>query len=190
MLISNRLILEEIDPINIETLRNWRNDPEFRKYYREYKDISKDQQDVWYNERGNNTNPNHIYFQIMERRLDVGGKTPMGMEREIIGCCGLHYIDWRLRSAEFGVFLAESQGKGLGKEALTMMFDYGFRECNFHKIWAEVYDFNKAFGLYTGGLGMKEDGKLRHNQFVDGKYCDSILISVLEDEWFDKHGGR
>ncbi len=189
MIIGKRLILEEIDPDNIEQLRQWRNDPALRRYYREWKDISKDKQTAWYAERGNNTNPNHIYFQIMERKLDENGE-PVGLERDLIGCCGLHYIDWRLRSAEFGIFLAKSQGKGFGKESLQMLFDYGFRECALHKIWAEVYNFNNAFGLYKDGLGMKEDGILRHSQFVEGEYCNSTILSVLEDEWFEKHGGR
>lgn len=190
MLIGEKVILEEIDSENIEQMRQWRNDPEMRKYYREYRDISKSQQQAWYDERGNNRNPNHIYFQIMERpRVDKrDGRNQL--ERRLVGCCGLHYIDWRLRSAEFGVFLGMSQGKGLGKEALTLMFDYGFRECNLHKIWAEVYEFNEAFGLYKKGMGMTEDGKLRHSQFSDGKYHDSIMLSVLEDEWFEAHGGR
>ena len=57
---------------------------------------------------------------------------------------------------------------------------------NLHKIWAEVYDFNKALNLYVDAIGMKVDGKLRHNQFVDGVYVDSTMLSILEDEWFEE----
>lgn len=189
MLIGKRLILEDIDPKNVEQLRQWRNDPSLRRYFREYRDISKDMQNKWYAERGNNSDLEHVYFQIMERKLDSNGE-PVGLERDLIGCTGLHYWNTRLRSAEFGIFLAKSQGKGLGKEALHMLFDYGFRECNLHKIWAEVYNFNQAFDLYKNGLGMKEDGIIRHSQFVEGEYCDSTLLSILENEWFEKHSGR
>jgi RimJ/RimL family protein N-acetyltransferase len=186
MIIGKRLILEEVDPANIEQLRQWRNDPDLRKYFREFKDISKDQQDGWYKERGNNSNPEHIYFQIMERRLDEQGQ-PIGLERDLVGCCGLHYVDWRLRATEFGIFLAKSQGKGFGEEALFLMFDYGFRECNFDKIWGEVYDFNGALGLYKK-IGMTEEGRIRHSQFTNGKYCGSVILSVLQEEWFEKYG--
>jgi len=182
MIIGKRIILEEIDPKNIEQMRQWRNDPSLRKYFREFKDISVDKQLEWYKDRGNNRNDGHIYFQIMERRIDEQGH-PISMDRDLVGCTGLHYINWRLRSAEFSIFLAKSQGKGFGRDALRMMFDYGFRECNFDKIWGEVYDFNKALDLYKG-LGMKEDGKIRHSQFTDGKYCDSVVLSVLQEEWF------
>ena len=188
MLIGDKVILEEIDPENIEQMRQWRNNPELRKYFREYKDITKPMQEKWYDERGNNSNPSHVYFQIMEYKHEMAKINKDVNGRVLIGCCGLHYIDWRLRSAEFGVFIGKmsSRGGGKGKEALTLLFDYGFKEMNLHKIWCEVYDSNAAFGLYRDGLGMKEDGKIRHSQFTDGEYIDSTLLSVLEDEWFER----
>lgn len=175
MIIGKNVILEEIDPKNIEQMRQWRNDPEIRKYFREYKDISKDMQERWYRERGNNTNPAHVYFQIMARE---------GKNKKLIGCCGLHYIDWRIRSAEFGVYLGGqgTRGKGYGKEALIMLFDYGFDELNLHRIWCEVYENNKAIGLYRK-LGFKDEGRLRDVQYTGGKYIDSYILSVLETEW-------
>jgi len=191
MLIGKKVILEEVDPENLEWLRQQRNDPEMRQYFREWKDISKDQQEWWYKDRGNNMNPNHVYFQIMQRTsagADGQGNTILG--KHLAGCCGLHYVDWRIRSAEFGVFLSkETRGKGLGKEALFLLFDYGFREMNLHKIWCEVYDNNTSVNLYRK-LGFRDDGVLRDNYFCNGSYGNSIMMSVLEDEWFDIHGGR
>jgi RimJ/RimL family protein N-acetyltransferase len=186
MLISKRLILEEIDPKNIEQLRQWRNDPSLRRYFREYRDISKDMQSKWYSGRGNNSDPEHIYFQIMERKLDSNGE-PIGLERDLIGCCNLGYINYRLRSAEFGIYLAGSQGKGFGKESLTMLLNFAFSDVNMHIVRAECYDFNNAIRLYRDGLGMKVDGKIRHSQFVEGEYVDSIMLSVTENEWFQKN---
>ena len=179
MLKGKKVILDVVDPKDIEWMRQQRNDPEMRKYFREWKEISKAQQEWWYNDRGNNTNPNHVYFKILEAE-----------HMDLVGCLGLHYVDWRLRSAEFGIFLSrEARGKGIGKEALFMLCDYGFREMNLHKIWCEVYDNNQSVNLYRK-LGFKDDGILRDNYFCDGKYGNSIMMSVLEDEWFNLHGGR
>ena len=188
MLVGEKVILEEIDHANIEQMRVWRNQPDMRQWFREYKDISRDKQEAWYKERGNNTNPAHVYFQIMslgaEENENTFKRTPEERieTRYLIGACGLHYIDFRLRSAEFGIFLGRDKGAGKGKEALKMLCDYGFKELNLHKIWAEVYSSNDSIELYRK-LGFKDDGILRDNFFHNGKYGNSIMMSVLEDEW-------
>ncbi len=198
MLVGEKVVLDAIDPEDIEWMRQQRNDPEMRKYFREWKDISKDQQLKWYASRGNNSDPNHVYFAIREIPEDGVQSCPLGCDKnnkvlcstDLVGCCGLHYVDWRLRSAEFGVFLgAKARGKGLGREALELMFDYGFREMNLHKIWCEIYDNNTAIDFYRS-FGFVDEGVLRDNYFCNGKYGNSIRMSVLEDEWFDLHGGR
>lgn len=177
MIKGEKVTLDTIKRSNIEWLRQQRNDPELRQYFREWKDISEDQQEKWYASRGNNTNQSHVYFEILSNETG-----------EIVGCTGLHYINWRLRSAEFSIFLARSaRGAGYGYETLSLLFNYGFSEMNLHKIWAEVYDNNKAISLYTNGLGMKVDGKSRHSQFINGKYMDSTLLSILDNEWFERN---
>ena len=177
MLVGNKVVLESIAPESIEQMRLWRNDPELRRYFREYKDITPDQQSKWYQTRGNNSNPDHVFFQVMS-------KGSIGVDdRYLIGCCFLSYINSRLRSAEFGVYLnPKEQGQGKGKEALTLLFDYGFKELNLHRIWAECYDNNDAIHLYRK-LGFKDDGLLRDAYFHDGHYGNSHMISLLEDEW-------
>ncbi len=110
----------------------------------------------------------------------------------LVGCCGLLYVDWRLRSSEFSIFVDRDViDKDYKSEAIFLMFDYGFREMNLHKIWAEVFDNNdsQAIQLYHK-LGFKDDGVLRDSYFCNGKYGNSTMMSVLENEWFCLHGGR
>jgi len=185
MIAGKKVILREIEPEDIEWLREQRNKHEMRKYFREWKDISQDQQKKWYASRGNNSDPNHVYFKVLARDFKVSEST---IPAHLVGCCGLHYIDWRMRSAEFGVFLSEeARGIGVGKETLLLLFDYGFKEMNLHKIWCEVYDNNTSVELYRK-LGFVDEGILRDNYFSEGKYGNSHVLSVLEDEWRVKHG--
>lgn len=178
MLKGDKVVLDAIDPNDIEWMRKQRNDQELRKYFREWKDISKDQQNEWYKARGNNSDDSHVYFRIARHSGDL------------VGCCGLHYVDWRLRSAEFGVFVGlDFRGSGYGSEAIHLMFDYGFREMNLHKIYCEVYDNNKAIGVYKK-IGFEEDGISRDSYFSNGKYGNSTMMSILEEEWFENNGGR
>ena len=187
MLKGEKVYLCEVDPDSNEWLRTQRNEPEMRQYFREWKDITIDMQNRWYQSRGNNTDPNHVYFEIHSNNPSGGGSLK---PKELVGCTGLHYIDWVLRSAEFGIFLTKkAKGRGFGKEALQLLFDYGFREMNLHKIWCEVYDNNESIHLYRK-LGFIDEGILRDNYFSDGKYRDSYRLSILEDEWFERTGGR
>lgn len=166
--------LEEIDEKNIEQLRVWRNNPQLRQYFREYRDITKDKQLEWYKSKGNNSSPNNIYFQIS---LDAAGT------EEIIGCCGILNIDWRLRSGELSIFIARGvQGQGYGKEALLKLMKYAFEEVNLHKFWGECYDSNSAIELYKK-VGFTVDGICRDTWYHNGRYGNSFMFSILEDEW-------
>lgn len=182
MIHDDDLILEEIDEQSLEQMRKWRNMPELRRYFREWKDITVAKQIDWYNRTGNNSSPNDVHFQIMKHDGNIDN-------RVLVGYTGLLNIDFRIRSAEFSIYLGSGRGRGYGKRALVSLFNYGFRELNLHKIWCEVYDNNGSVHLYRK-LGFRDEGVLRDNQFCEGKYIDSIRLSVLEDEWFSANGGR
>ena len=79
MLVGDKVILDVIESSSIEWLRKQRNLPEMRRYFRAWKDISKDMQLEWYKEIGNNTHPNHVYWEIRERgNMDVIDDPPTG----------------------------------------------------------------------------------------------------------------
>lgn len=183
MLKGKKVYLDVIDPSNIEWMRQQRNKPEMRQYFREWKDISKDQQVKWYASRGNNTDPNHVYFEIHSAEPVALGPKKSIATNELVGSCGLHYVDWRLRSAEFGIFLCDkARGHGMGKEALTILLDYGFNTMNMNRVWAEVFDNNQAISMYKK-IGFKEEGVMRDTYFESGKYGNSYIISLLQREW-------
>jgi len=175
MLVGNNIVLEEIDRENINILRKWRNEPKVRKYFRAHKDISEDMQSEWYSSIGNNSHPNHVYFQIMlcEHTATI---------KNIVGVCNLSYIDWHIRSAEAAIYVAKSSGKGIGTEALQLMCRYGFDELNLHKIWCEIFDNNqKSLHLFKK-IGFVEEGILRDNYFSEGKYGNSYRLSLFKNE--------
>ena len=185
MLVGEKVILEDIDVDNLEKMRQWRNDPQLRQFFRCYKDISVNMQMDWFKERGNNSDSHHVYFQIMSKCSTEEDSTML--KRYFIGCCNLSYIDYRLRSAEFGIYIdPKEHGRGKGYDALKLMFSFGFDELNLHKIWCEVFDNNYSIGLYRK-LGFKDEGILRDNYFHNGKYGNSIMMSILEDEWRTIH---
>ena len=55
-----------------------------------------------------------------------------------------------------------------------------FKNLNLHKIWMELYEFDKQkIDFFMKKFEFKQDGLLRDNCYEDGKYWDSIIISIL-----------
>jgi RimJ/RimL family protein N-acetyltransferase len=48
MLNSDKVTLKAVEESDLESLRNWRNNPSLRKYFREHKEITKTDQQNWY----------------------------------------------------------------------------------------------------------------------------------------------
>jgi [ribosomal protein S5]-alanine N-acetyltransferase len=102
-----------------------------------------------------------------------------------IGHVGLYQIDYRVRKAEFGILIGDKnkQGKGIGKSVSCAVLNYAFQQLNLHKVSLSVLATNeRAIKLYQA-IGFQKEGILRHDQFRDGQYVDSILMSCLESEW-------
>ncbi len=73
--------------------------------------------------------------------------------------------------------------EGYAKESCQLLFDYGFLELGLRKIWSELYEFdNRKIDLYQE-LGMEIDGTLRSQYYYNGKWWDSKLLSILDEEW-------
>jgi diamine N-acetyltransferase len=109
---------------------------------------------------------------------------------EYLGSVGLMHIDRRNRSAELGISIArpEEWGKGYGTEAALLMLRHGFEELNLHRIHLRVYDYNARGQKSYAKLGFVEEGRMRQAHFRHGAWHDVVLMSVLADEFFEKHG--
>lgn len=111
-------------------------------------------------------------------------------DAEYLGGVGLMHIDHRNRSAELGIMIGrpEEWGKGLGTEAAVLMLRYGFEELNLHRIHLRVYDYNaRAIRSYVK-VGFVDEGRLRDAHFRHGAWHAVVLMGILADEFFAKHG--
>ena len=93
-------------------------------------------------------------------------------------------IDTMNRNANIRIALTNSsQNKGYGTEALQLMLDYGFGVLNLHRIELNVFSYNhRAMRVYEK-VGFKQEGVQREALFYNHQYHDSILMSILEDEY-------
>ncbi len=135
--------------------------------------LTAEQEEQWY-ERESAESADNVSFTIYER----GAARP-------IGNCGLHGIDYRNRTAEFGIMIGEpdARGKGCGTEATRLILGYAFTALGLHNVMLRVFEYNPAgIRAYTNA-GFKEFGRRRESQFMGGKYWDVIHMECLATEW-------
>lgn len=175
MLKGRKVYLEAVGAEDLELLRMWRNNPEYRKYFREYREISKDMQKKWFETKVLN-DPATIMFSI--KKEDT---------KELLGCCGLCYINWIHRNSDLSLYIGWKDSyidqEGYAKESCKLLFKYGFNELGLKKIWTEIYEFDNSKNDLYRSLGFHEDGRLRKQYFYNGKWWDSFLLSLLSDEY-------
>ncbi len=174
MLYGQRIRLRAIEREDIPTFVRWFNDPEVRQYLLMYEPMSTAQEERW--------------FQgLLERRDDyLFAIEAQAGERWIhVGNCGLHQLDWKNRSAEFGIALGEKAywGQGYGTDAARTVLRFAFHELNLQRVQLEVFDFNPRAQRCYEKAGYRREGTRRQALYRDGRYHDVHLMSILRDEF-------
>ncbi|WP_152286908.1 GNAT family N-acetyltransferase [Flavicella marina] len=174
MIKGNIVGLRAVEKEDLSLFRDWRNLESFRKHFREVRELSLADQEAWFDSL---QKTRHINF--MFTIVDLETNKP-------IGAAGILYVNWINRSGDFSFYIGENEvyvdDKDLSKEAASLLIDYGFNNLNLNKIWMELYEFDSKKIQFFKELNFQVDGKLRANCFEDGKYWDSIIISLLKDD--------
>lgn len=173
MLSGESTALRAIEREDLAQLLAWRNLPEFRRYFREYRELSMEQQTQWYQNQVLG-DPNTIMFAVIE--LKTG---------RLLGASGLCYIDWVRRSADFSIYLGADHlyiDEVLAPDAGRIMMRYAFAELQLHRLWAEIYDYDESKKKLFTTLGFKQDGCFRDNHWSEGRWHDSLFFSRLSND--------
>lgn len=107
----------------------------------------------------------------------------------VIGDIQIGGIDTFNRNAYIRISIDQqgNQGKGFGSEAMRLMLDYGFGILNLHRIELNVFAYNeRAIHTYEK-LGFQREGVQRQALYYNHAYHDSILMSMLEEEYRAKY---
>lgn len=105
-------------------------------------------------------------------------------EDRVIGTCTLAHLNVANRRAELGFALARPHWrKGLMREALGALLDFGFGELNLHRLEADVDPRNAASLRILERLGFRREGFLRERWLTNGETQDTVLLGLLQKEW-------
>jgi ribosomal-protein-alanine N-acetyltransferase len=87
--------------------------------------------------------------------------------------------DVNRHSAEIGYWLGEEfWAQGITTEAVVAMTDYGFRSLGLFRIFAEVFEWNRASMRVLEKAGYEAEGRLRNHALKDGRLIDQILYAI------------
>ncbi len=101
-----------------------------------------------------------------------------------IGQGGLYRIDHFNRRCELGIALGRVHwGKGFGQDAVRTLVGYAFEYLSMNRVSLQVLaEDPRAVGAYRKA-GFVEEGRLRQQGWVRGRFHDELLMSILRDEW-------
>lgn len=163
--------LRAVEKEDLKQLRDWRNAPEIKKFTREYRELSMQNQLQWLESLAKDKNT--IMFAVETK------------DEKLIGCTGLTYIDWKNHNAEISIYIGDKKyrEKGHGTDIMKTLMNYAFDELNLHMLFGEIFEYNKANVRLFEKCGFKKDGVFRDRLYRDGKYWNSFIYSILRGEW-------
>ncbi len=155
----------------------WINDPEVTEFLQFEPPMSIEDEEIWFQ---------HMTMS-KDRTFAIETK-----EGRLIGNIGLMDFDWRNRKTDIGIMIGEKDlwSHGYGTDAMKVLLRYLFEELNMNRVglYTDV-DNHRALRSYEK-CGFTREGVVRQYRFKDGKYLDSVHMSILQQEWFaqETHG--
>lgn len=108
-----------------------------------------------------------------------------GDEWRPIGTTTLGAIDYRNRTATFGIMIGEPgyRGRGCGTEATRLVLDYAFTALGLHNVLLTVFAFNPAGQRAYEKAGFRALGRRREALMMGGRLWDVIYMECLATEF-------
>lgn len=96
------------------------------------------------------------------------------------GSIGLHLqTDILRKNAEIRYWLGEAYwGKGIITKVIPQMIDYGFKNMDIVRIFARIFETNKASQKVVEKCGFKLEGKYDKTLYKNGEYLDELIYAI------------
>jgi len=105
--------------------------------------------------------------------------------KEIIGACGFHnwFIEHNRAEIGYEIFVEQYKNKGYMTEAMQSILAYAFDTMNLNRIEACIYKDNTPSLKLIKHFNFTFEGNLRAHYLIGEEYSDSMLFSLLKEEW-------
>lgn len=148
----------------------WINDPEVVEFLQFEPPMSIEDEEIWFQ---------HM-IQSRDRTFVIETK-----EGRPIGNIGLIGMDYRNRKTDIGIMIGEKDAwdHGYGTDSMMVALRYLFEELNLNRIglYVDVHNY-RALRCYEK-CGFFKEGIVRQYRYMDGRYIDSVQMSILRQDW-------
>jgi ribosomal-protein-alanine N-acetyltransferase len=169
---SERLVLRQITPNDVNEIFALRSNPETMKYIPRPLVTTIDQA------------MEHIKM-IQDKIVSNEGINWAITEKgnpKMIGIIGHYRIRWEHFRSEIGyMLLPEYHGKGIITEAIQLMIRFGFDDMKMHSLEAIIDPNNLASAKVLEKNNFVKEAHLKENEFYEGKFLDTVIYSILNN---------
>jgi RimJ/RimL family protein N-acetyltransferase len=117
-------------------------------------------------------------------RLVAGG--PLGPAGTVVGTSSIGDVDLQNERTHIGWTMWGRRwwGSAVNPEAKLLMLGHCFDDCGFGRVKIQTDALNHHSQAAIAKLGAQREGVLRrHTRRADGSYRDTVVFSILRDEW-------
>ena len=108
--------------------------------------------------------------------------------KEYAGCTRFYDINLKFHSVEIGYtwYGKKFWGSGLNKHCKYLLLQFAFETADFERVAFRADNLNERSIAAMKSIGCTVEGVLRKNvPTPDGRRRDSIILSILKEEWLD-----
>ena len=172
---TRRLVLRDFTMDDASAVHHYGSDPEVVRYMPWGPNTWTDTQDFL---RG------RLDDQRAVPRRSFGLAATLASSGELIGASGIRVTSARLREASMGyVYRRDVWNRGYASEAAKALVAFGFEQLGLHRVYAYCDVENIASVRVLQKTGMQREGLLRRHMPIRGRWRDSYLYAVLDEDW-------
>ena len=175
IVVGNKVALGPLRPDLAADYARWLNHPDVRSGLNQMGIATPHSQEKWVEdnlERGAKSEPGVIEFTVYDR----SDSAPVGTA----GLLGIHHAHG---NAEFGIFLGERRGRGLGTEATRLVLDFAFHVLQLRNVLLETLEWNAAGLAAYERAGFRRIGVRRGARISRGQPTDIVLMDAVPQDF-------
>jgi [ribosomal protein S5]-alanine N-acetyltransferase len=166
------LLLRDFTPADLSAYKDLRNDEKFQRFY-SAEDATFEKSEFLLN---------LFIQQITEQPRRKFQLAIVSHSGELMGSCGIRLEEQA--NASIGCELGRRwHGTGAAKQAAQAIIDFGFRELNVQRVYAETIANNKAAISLCKSLGMHIEAERINDQFFKEQSWNTLVLALSRKSW-------